>query len=94
VFLKHNSPGTLAKAIRMVAGGEIWVDQKVIQLMADGIHQRDDANVRQLLAGREQRVLQSIFEGLCNKEIASQLGVSEARPTWPCRRQPTTAISH
>ena len=41
IFLKHNSPGTLAKAIRLVASGEMWVDQRVIQLMADGIHQRE-----------------------------------------------------
>jgi len=42
VFLKHNSPVTLAKAIRLVASGEMWVDQRVIQLMADGVHQRED----------------------------------------------------
>ena len=36
IFLKHNSPGTLAKAVRLIMGGEIWVDPKVIQLMADG----------------------------------------------------------
>ncbi|HTX40103.1 MAG TPA: response regulator transcription factor [Bryobacteraceae bacterium] len=77
VFLKHNSPGTLAKAIRLVAAGEMWLDQKVIQLMADGIHQREDPNFRALLTDREQRVLRGIFEGLTNKEIAGQLGVSE-----------------
>jgi DNA-binding NarL/FixJ family response regulator len=77
VFLKHNSPGTLAKAIRLVAAGEMWLDQKVIQLMADGVHQREDPNFRALLTDREQRVLRGIFEGLTNKEIAAQLGVSE-----------------
>ncbi|MGO9262532.1 MAG: response regulator [Bryobacteraceae bacterium] len=77
VFLKHNSPGTLAKAIRLVAAGEMWLDQKVIQLMADGVHQREDTNFRALLTDREQRVLRGIFEGLANKEIAAQLGVSE-----------------
>ena len=41
IFLKHNSPVTLAKAIRLVASGEMWVDQRVIHLMADGIHQRE-----------------------------------------------------
>jgi DNA-binding NarL/FixJ family response regulator len=77
VFLKHNSPGMLAKAIRLVAAGEMWLDQKVIQLMADGVHQREDPNFRALLTDREQRVLRGIFEGLTNKEIAAQLGVSE-----------------
>jgi DNA-binding NarL/FixJ family response regulator len=77
VFLKHNSPVTLAKAIRLVAAGEMWLDQKVIQLMADGIHQRDEPNFHALLTDREQRVLRGIFEGLTNKEIAAQLSVSE-----------------
>jgi DNA-binding NarL/FixJ family response regulator len=77
IFLKHNSPVTLARAIRLVASGEMWVDQKVIQLMADGVHQREELGLRRLLTDREQQVLRGIFEGLTNKEIAAQLGVSE-----------------
>jgi DNA-binding NarL/FixJ family response regulator len=77
IFLKHNSPGTLAKAIRLVASGEMWVDQRVIHLMADGIHQREDRGFQKLLTEREQQVLRGIFEGLTNKEIAAQLEVSE-----------------
>ena len=77
IFLKHNSPVSLAKAIRLVASGEMWVDQKVIQLMADGVHQRDEQPFRKLLTEREQQVLRGIFEGLTNKEIAAQVGVSE-----------------
>ncbi len=77
IFLKHNSPVTLAKAIRLVASGEMWVDQRVIQLMADGVHQREEQGIRKLLTEREQQVLRGIFEGLSNKEIAAQIGVSE-----------------
>jgi len=77
VFLKHNSPVTLARAIRMVAAGEMWVDQRVIQLMADGVHQREEQGLRRLLTEREQQVLRGIFEGLTNKEIAARIGVSE-----------------
>ena len=77
IFLKHNSPGTLAKAVRLIMGGEIWVDPKVIQLMADRVDQRDDERVSPLLTEREQQVLRGIFEGLTNKEIGAQLGVSE-----------------
>lgn len=78
IFLKHNSPGSLAQAIRLVAGGEMWVDQKVIQQLADGVTQRDERNFRKLLTEREQQVLRGIFEGLTNKEIAGELGVSES----------------
>jgi DNA-binding NarL/FixJ family response regulator len=77
IFLKHNSPSTLAKAIRMVAAGEMWVDPRVIQLMADGVHQRDEQTVRRVLTERERQVLRGIFEGLTNKEIAGQIGVTD-----------------
>jgi len=77
IFLKHNSPGTLAKAVRMIMSGEIWVDPKVIQLMADRVDQREEERVSSLLTEREQQVLRGIFEGLTNKEIGAQLGVSD-----------------
>jgi DNA-binding NarL/FixJ family response regulator len=77
IFLKHNSPGTLAKAIRQVAAGEMWVDPKVIMQMAGGVQERESEAARKLFTQREQQVLQGIFEGLGNKEIAAQLGVSE-----------------
>ena len=78
IFLKHNSPGSLAQAIRMVAAGEMWVDQRVIQQLADGVTQRDEQSFRKLLTDREQQVLRGLFEGLTNKEIGAQLGVSES----------------
>jgi DNA-binding NarL/FixJ family response regulator len=77
IILKHNSPSTLVKAIRLVAGGETWVDQKIIQQLADQTLQGDQQNPPRTLTEREDRVLQGIFEGLANKEIAARLGVSE-----------------
>jgi len=77
VFLKHNSPGMLAKAVRSVMEGDIWVDPKVIQLMADRVDQREEERVSPLLTEREQQVLQGIFEGLTNKEIGARLGVTD-----------------
>jgi DNA-binding NarL/FixJ family response regulator len=78
IFLKHNSPVNLAQAIRLVALGQIWVDQKVVQMLAEGVPQPEDSSLRNLLTAREQQVLQGLFEGLTNKEIAAQLGVSES----------------
>jgi DNA-binding NarL/FixJ family response regulator len=77
VFLKHSSPGSLAQAIRQVAAGEMWVDAKVIRSLADGVSFGDERDLRKLLTEREREVLQGLFEGLTNKEIAAQLGVSE-----------------
>jgi DNA-binding NarL/FixJ family response regulator len=78
IFLKHDSPGALVKAIRSVAGGQVWVDQKVIQNMAAAVQQGDDQTVGKPLTEREQHVLQGIFEGLTNKEIAARLAVTES----------------
>jgi DNA-binding NarL/FixJ family response regulator len=78
IFLKHNSPSNLALAIRMVAVGEMWVDQRVIQMLAEGMPSNEEQHMRKLLTQREQEVLQGLFEGLTNKEIAAQLGVSES----------------
>jgi DNA-binding NarL/FixJ family response regulator len=78
IFLKHNSPGSLAKAIRLVMAGEMWVDQKVIQLMVDEVQQSEEAAPGPLLTEREQQVLQGVFEGLANKEIAARLCVTES----------------
>jgi DNA-binding NarL/FixJ family response regulator len=78
IFLKHSSPSILAQAIRLVAAGQMWVDQKIVQMLAEGVPQRQDSSLRSLLTAREQQVLQSLFEGLTNKEIAAQLSVSES----------------
>ncbi len=78
IVLKHNSPSTLANAIRLVANGEMWVDQKVIQQMAVRFLQGDQQSLPQTLTQREDQVLQGAFEGLTNKEIAAKIGVSES----------------
>jgi DNA-binding NarL/FixJ family response regulator len=78
IFLKHSSPGLLAQAIRMVASGQMWVDPKIVKMLAEGVPQREDRSLQSLLTTRERQVLQALFEGLTNKEIAAQLGVSES----------------
>ena len=78
IFLKQNSPATLTKAIRMVGSGEAWVDEKVMQLLAAAVDESDDQSSGRVLTTREQQVLQGVFEGLTNKEIAAQLSVTES----------------
>ena len=78
IFLKQNSPATLTRVIRMVASGEAWVDEKVIRLMAVAVAESDDQTGAKSLTTREQQVLQGVFEGLTNKEIATLLSATES----------------
>jgi DNA-binding NarL/FixJ family response regulator len=78
IILKHNPPGSLATAIRRVASGELWLDPKIVQLMAEEVHQIPEEGPTHLtLTERERQVLQGVFEGLGNKEIAARLGITE-----------------
>jgi len=78
IFLKQNSPATLTKAIRMVVGGEAWVDEKIMRLLAAAVDENHDQGSTKVLTTREQQVIRGVFEGLTNKEIASQLDATES----------------
>lgn len=74
IFLKHSSPATLLEAIRTVAGGGQWMDQRVTPAEPRPPTTSTDAAGR--LTPRERQVLRSVLEGQSNKEIARQIGVS------------------
>ncbi|MGA9104648.1 MAG: LuxR C-terminal-related transcriptional regulator [Bryobacteraceae bacterium] len=80
-FLTSEAPDRLVRAITLVANGSIWLDQRVIQLLADqSVYrplQMEDWKSRYLLSDRQQNVLLGILEGLTNGKIAANLGVSE-----------------
>jgi DNA-binding NarL/FixJ family response regulator len=78
IFLKQGPPGALAKAIRRVSDGAMWVDDEIIHDMAAHVEPHASARERPHVTDRERQVLQGIFEGLANKEIGTRLGVSES----------------
>jgi DNA-binding NarL/FixJ family response regulator len=78
IFLKQGSPRALERAIRLVAGGAMWVDEGIIQEMAKQIDLRQGPRERPHTTEREEHVLHGILEGLANKEIGVRLGVSES----------------
>jgi DNA-binding NarL/FixJ family response regulator len=82
IFLKSEPPNRLVQAIRLVVSGDVWVDQKVIQLLADQLVDRylqvEDHGSRNILGDRDQKVLLGILGGLTNKKIGGGLGLSES----------------
>jgi DNA-binding NarL/FixJ family response regulator len=79
IFLKHSSPAQLVEAIRRLVAGEPWLDPRAMRSLIAGAtgKSEEQRSSPQVLTPRERLVLQGVFEGLTNKEIAAQLEVSE-----------------
>jgi DNA-binding NarL/FixJ family response regulator len=78
IFLKHSSPPQLVEAIRKLMAGEPWLDPRAMRsLIAGATGKSEEQRSSQALTARERFVLQGVFEGLTNKEIAGQLQISE-----------------
>lgn len=77
IFMASDSSSRLTQAIRLVASGEAWVDQKMIQLLAERYPHFDERWWGNL-TGREQTVLRGVVDGLSNRKIGDQIGVSES----------------
>jgi DNA-binding NarL/FixJ family response regulator len=78
--LKDIASEALVKAIKTVASGQPLMDPRLtkytLQLMKNGPVQSGPSK-RPLLSPQEQRLLPLVAEGLTNKEIATQLNLSE-----------------
>ncbi len=77
VFLKHNSPSVLTQAIHMVASGEIWLDRRIVQLLADQVATSPPDGFGTPLTEREEKVLNGVLEGSSNRKIAEDVGGTE-----------------
>jgi two-component system nitrate/nitrite response regulator NarL len=77
IFLASDSSSRLIQAIRLVASGEAWVDQKVLQLLAER-YPHFESRWQGNLTEREHTVLHGVVDGLSNRKIGDQIGVSES----------------
>jgi DNA-binding NarL/FixJ family response regulator len=77
IFFKEDSSALLATGIRRVMHGEAWIDQRYLASILAACSSRGSAPSPGL-SQRERQVLQSVFEGLANKEIAARLEISES----------------
>ena len=80
IFLKSEPPDRLMRAITDVANGSVWLDQRIVRLLADQsvdrFPPRDDRGSASVLTEREQKVLLGILAGLTNQKIGSNLSIS------------------
>ncbi len=81
VFLKSEALDRLVQAIHVVAHGEVWIDPKVIRLLAEQFffpYQRLTKEPQIPLGERERNVLDGIVRGLTNRKIGDGMGLSES----------------
>jgi len=78
IFMKHHSAALLAQAIRDVANGKVFFDQRLLQAAMAATARRTPPSRPEQFTPRERQVLSFVFEGLANKEIAGRIDVSES----------------
>ena len=81
IFLKSEAPERLVQAIRLVATGAVWIEQKVMLLLANqlaGGTPFGDPGSGGPLTEREERVLLGILGGFTNRKIGDNLCLSES----------------
>jgi DNA-binding NarL/FixJ family response regulator len=79
IVLKETAPETLISCLHVVAAGQKWLPAKLVDGALERTlesHEQID-RVEQLLTGREIEVMLKVAEGLPNKEVGSQLNISE-----------------
>lgn len=77
-ILKDSESTELKKAIRTVKGGENYIQPSLIPALNSQLLSRDtDKDKISLLTNRELEVLVQVANGMFNKEIATNLNISE-----------------
>lgn len=82
VFSRHGSLEALAKCVRSVYNGQVWANSEQMRFAVEALASAPtvravDAKGFDLLSKRELEVVQSLAEGLTNREIAERLGLSQ-----------------
>jgi len=77
IFLKDNSAYKLVSAVRIVAGGDAWIDRGLLQSVAAEA-EGSPGTPFAALTERERKVLRAVVEGRTNRAIGEEVGASEA----------------
>ncbi|MFN8085276.1 MAG: response regulator transcription factor [Dermatophilaceae bacterium] len=73
-LLKDSDPRDVIAAVRQAAAGHVPIDARVAQALLPGSLTPAPGHT---LSGREAEVLSLVAQGMANKQIARQLGISE-----------------
>ena len=83
IFLFNHAPfRLLCKCITSVSRGQIWINSQQTHYLLDALSELPtlrvvNANGRLLLTPREEQVVALVADGLSNREVAGELGLSE-----------------
>ena len=83
IFLFTRTPfAMLCKCIQCVFQGEVWVNSQQMNYLLDAVSEVPtlrvvNANGRALLTPREEQVVALVADGLTNRAVAGELGLSE-----------------
>ncbi len=83
LFLFHQAPfRMLCKCISAVAGGQIWINSQQLHYVLAALSEVDTLRVvnssgKSLLTPRQEQVVALVADGLSNREVAHELGLSE-----------------
>jgi two-component system nitrate/nitrite response regulator NarP len=74
IVLKTSDPALLLECMANVRAGERWVDPEIAERTR---HAKEKASMAPSLTPRERELVELVRQGLRNRDIASQLGVTE-----------------
>lgn len=81
LFMKSSSIALLSQAIRHVASGRVWLDQRYLDAMCDASFVMPPSSLQQGLSRfspREREILRHVANGLTNRQVADRLAVTES----------------
>jgi two-component system nitrate/nitrite response regulator NarL len=78
VLLKQWASDLLAKCVRQVVKGEYWINRADVGALVDTLRRSEDVKEpASRLSVRELDIVRAVLKGASNRDIASQLGLSE-----------------
>jgi two-component system, NarL family, nitrate/nitrite response regulator NarL len=73
-ILKEAFPDEIVYAVNVISRGRKYFDPSIVGLI---MHYDEDEPIKEKLTPREKEVLEALGEGLCNKDIAKKLFITE-----------------